>query len=223
MHFEILVEDASGKIALDHFMTKILGLHGEPHTWRITNYQGVGHLPKNLRTATDAKTRVLLNNLPPMLRAYGKTFRSYGPGYPAAVIVVCDLDIRDRDAFVKQLEDLLAACDPRPNTLFRLAIEEGEAWLLGDRAAIEQAYPHAKTAVLDAYVQDSICGTWEVMADAVHPKGAADLRQKGYPEAGRIKCEWARNIAPHVDVDRNRSPSFKHLRDGIRDLVRGPS
>lgn len=223
MHFEVLVEDASGKIALEHFMTKILGSNGHTHTWRITNYQGVGHLPKNLRAAADAKTRVLLNNLPPMLRAYGKTFRGYGPDYPAAVIVVCDLDTRDHDAFVNQLEGLLADCDPKPNTLFRIAIEEGEAWLLGDRAAVESAYPDAKAAVLDAYVQDSICGTWEVMAEAVHPKGAADLRRKGYPEAGRIKCEWASNIGPYVDVDGNRSPSFKLLLDGIRGLVREAS
>ena len=48
---------------------------------------------------------------------------------------------------------------------------------------------------------------------ALHPyKGS-------YPGAGKAKHEWARRIAPHMDVDRNRSKSFQVFRDGVRRLA----
>ena len=48
----------------------------------------------------------------------------------------------------------------------------------------------------------------------------ADLRIfGGYPTAGKAKCEWAGQIAPHMDMNRNRSPSFRVFRDGVRDLA----
>lgn len=45
---------------------------------------------------------------------------------------------------------------------FCIAIEEMEAWLLGDEKAIEEAYPQAKMPLLRKYVHDSIVGTWEI-------------------------------------------------------------
>lgn len=114
---------------------------------------------------------------------------------------------------------VLQACSPRPTALFRIAIEEGEAWLLGDRDAVKAACPNVKEAVLNGYVQDSICGTWEILADAVHPGGSVPLKRAGYPTAGRVKCEWARKITPHMDMGRNRSPSFQVFRDGVKSLA----
>ena len=38
-------------------------------------------------------------------------------------------------------------------------------------------------------------------------------------EAGEAKCNWARDIAPHMDVDQNQSKSFQVFRDGIRKLA----
>ena len=108
---------------------------------------------------------------------------------------------------------------PRPRTLFRIAIEECEAWLLGDCNAVKAAYPKARGSVLGGYVQDSICGTWEVLADAVYPGGSARLKRIGYPETGAAKSDWALNIAPHMDVDQNQSKSFQVFRDGIRKLA----
>ena len=49
MHFEILIEDASGKIMLESVIGKILGSYGQPHTWKIIAYKGIGRLPKNLK------------------------------------------------------------------------------------------------------------------------------------------------------------------------------
>ncbi|MCD6389644.1 MAG: hypothetical protein J7L69_09535, partial [Desulfobulbaceae bacterium] len=116
---------------------------------------------------------------------------------------------------------ILNSCNPQPKTLFRIAIEEGEAWLLGDRNAVKAAYPHAKNQPLNAYVQDSICGTWEVLADVVYPGGSQKLKKLGWPHTGQAKCEWANKIAPHFDVESNLSKSFQVFRDGIRNLMQG--
>ncbi|MEA2083612.1 MAG: DUF4276 family protein [Thermodesulfobacteriota bacterium] len=216
MHFEILVEDASGKIALESILEKILGPNGQDHTYRIVPYKGIGHIPKDLRGTTDPQKRILLDRLPKLLRGYGKSLQ----GYPAAVIVVVDLDDKDCLGFKQELLDILNACNPQPTTLFRIAIEEGEAWLLGDRNAVKTAYPRAKERVLNQYVQDSICGTWEKLADAVYPGGSQKLKRLGWPHSGRAKCEWAEKIAPHLDVEVNQSNSFQVFRDGIRDMAR---
>ena len=217
MHFEILVEDESGRVAVDGILEKILGANGTGHSWRTHGYKSLGRLPENLRGKTDPAKRILLDRLPSQLRGYGKSLDD-----SAAVIVVVDLDNRDCMAFKQELLAVLSACNPRPNALFRIAIEEIEAWLLGDRAAVEAAYPDARDSVLEDYRQDEICGTWEVLADAVHKGGAAALKKEGWPASGRAKCAWARKIAPHMDPDRNRSPSFRAFRDGVRRLADGP-
>ena len=90
-----------------------------------------------------------------------------------------DLDDRNCVAFKDELLAVLDACGPRPPTLFRIAIEESETWLLGDRAAVKAAYPLAKDSVLDDCKQDDICGTWEVLADAVHAGVSAALMKSG--------------------------------------------
>lgn len=217
MHFECLVEDTSGTIALKAFLSNILGQNGDAgHTYTIHSYKGVGHIPSGLKAVSDPRKRILLNQLPKLLKGYGKTFSGYGPDTPCVVVVVCDLDRKDCDSFRQELLNVQKGCSPAPVTLFLFAIEEGEAWLLGDRNAVERAYPNAKTQSLEDYVQDSICGTWEVLADAVYPGGAEKLKREGYPTVGEVKCEWARTISPLVDVEANRSPSFQEFRDAIR-------
>lgn len=215
MHFEVLVEDQSGSIALEHILEKILGPNYSDHSWNIHAYRGIGRIPRNLRGVTDPKARILLDRLPSMLQGYGKSLE----GTPSVVVVVVDLDDRPCIGFKQDLLDVLNTCNPRPNTLFRIAIEEGEAWLLGDRAAVKAAYPSAKDAVLNGYAQDSICGTWEVLADAVHPGGSQPLKKLGYPPVGAAKSDWARDIAPNLDIDSNLSRSFQVFRDGIRKLA----
>ena len=215
MHFEVLVEDQSGSIALEHILEKILGTNYSEHSWRVIEYKGIGRIPRNLHGVTDPKARILLDRLPSLLQGYGKSLRDT----PSVVVVVADLDHKNCIRFKQDLLDVLNACNPRPKTLFRIAIEEGEAWLMGDRAAVKLTYPNAKDAVLNGYVQDSICGTWEVLADAVHPEGSAHLKALGYPAAGMAKCKWAREIAPHMDVDNNQSNSFRVFRDGVRKLA----
>ena len=215
MHFEILVEDVSGKIALESILEKILGPNRQDHTYKIIPYKGIGHIPKDLRGTTDPQKRILLDRLPKLLRGYGKSLQDF----PAAVVVVVDLDDKDCLVFKQEMLDILDDCNPQPTTLFRIAIEEGEAWLLGDRNAVTAAYPRAKERVLNTYAQDSICGTWEKLADAVYPGGSQKLKQLGWPHTGQAKCEWAKNIAPRLDVEANQSRSFQVFCNGIRNLA----
>ena len=215
MHFEVLVEDRSGGIALKHILEKILGPDNQDHTYEIRRYKGLGRIPANLGSAPDPRKKLLLDHLPTLLRAYGKSLAHVD----AAVVVVVDLDYRDCRAFKEELLDVLESTDPAPTTLFRIAIEEGEAWLLGDRDALRQAYPRVKENVLRGYIQDSVCGTWEVLADAVYPGGSGKLKPQGYPVIGRAKCEWADRIAPLMDINANQSRSFQVFRDGVRRLA----
>ena len=214
MHLEVLVEDQSGGIALEILLEKILGANGAVHSWKMHPYKGIGRLPNNLSGVTNPSNRILLDRLPSILKGYGRSLPD-----SSAVMVVVDSDDKDCQKFKQELLDVLNACNPRPIALFRIAVEESEAWLLGDRAAVKTAYPNAKNSILDSYVQDSICGTWEVLADAVHPGGAQRLKRLGYPEVGIAKCEWAERIATHLDVNSNLSKSFQVFRDGVRNLA----
>jgi Domain of unknown function (DUF4276) len=214
MHFEILVEDASGELLLRSLLPKILGAMGKPHTWRTHPYRGIGRLPRDLRGKTEPWKRVLLDRLPKILAGYGKCLR----GQDSAVVVVVDLDAGDCIGFKRELLQVLERCRPKPRCLFRIAIEETEAWLLGDREAVVHAFPRAKRNVLDSYVQDSICGTWEMLADAIFQGGAAKLSADGYHRAGEEKCRWASQIGLRLDVKSNRSPSFQAFRRGLLKL-----
>jgi hypothetical protein len=213
MHIEVLVEDGSGAKLVEALLPNVIGPQGEIHTWRVHSYKGIGRLPTGLSANADPAKRALLNQLPRLLSGYGKT-----TGIDA-VVVVLDNDKRDCKAFLKELKDLLNKCNPAPTTLFRLAIEEMEAWFLGDRQALLAAYPKAKRDVLARYQQDSVCGTWELLADAVYPGGQAAIHAAGWPLPGQIKHEWADNIGPRMNIEDNVSPSFCKFRDGLRRLV----
>jgi iron-sulfur cluster repair protein YtfE (RIC family) len=60
-----------------------------------------------------------------------------------------------------------------------------EAWMLGDEKAVLAAYPDANRAILRSYDQDSICGTWEVLARAIHGAKAEQIIRLGYPAVGQ--------------------------------------
>ena len=213
MHIEVLVEDSSGKALLDLLLPKIVGEYGNPHTWRVHPYKGIGRIPPDMKGKQDPVKRMMLDQLPRLLRGYGKT-----PGIDA-VVVVLDNDTRDCERFLRELRRLQKNCKPAPNTLFRLAIEEIEAWYFGDRDALLSGYPKARKRKLNEYVQDSLCGTWEKLADAIYPGGVTAVKKIGWPKPGQIKHEWARQIGPHMDPAKNSSPSFGKLRDGLLRLV----
>jgi hypothetical protein len=216
MHFEILVEDQSGKKMLEILIPKIIGNN---NTCRIIAYKGIGHIPRNLKGNSDPSKRILLDQLPRILNGYGKTFANNSQINRSAVIVVCDLDNKSIKAFREDLLGVLQKCNPLPETRFCFAIEEGEAWLLGDIPAVKKAYPRSKDSILRSYTNDSICGTWERLADAIYPGGSQKLSDMRWQQIGAEKFTWAKNITPHMDINSNKSPSFSYFRQNLQDLM----
>jgi len=216
VHFEILVEDASGKALLEQIVPKILGPKGKANQYRIVNIQELKHRVMAELPRKQAKTlpwdAILSQTLTIQLRAYSKALiRKKG-----VVVIVVDLDSRNLGHFQTNLEEIFHAHAPNLAGGIRLAIEEIEAWILGDLSAVRRAYPLVKEYVLTSYEQESICGTWELLADALFHGGAERLAEIGYPLIGREKCRWAENIGQYIDVDKNRSPSFHAFRDLLR-------
>ncbi len=216
MHFEILVEDQSGKRMLDILVPRIIG---DSHTFRVMGFRGIGRLPKGMKSNSEPRKRILLDQLPRLLRAYGQTFAHYPADYVATVFVVCDLDDRCLNAFRTDLLGLLHRCNPAPEAHFCIAVEEGEAWFLGDLNAIKSAYPNAKKLILKNYRNDSICGTWEMLADALYLGGSQALKAMGWKIVGREKSIWADQISPHMDIEQNDSASFCYFRDKMRSFI----
>ena len=171
-----------------------------------------------MKTTQDAAKRSLLNQLPKLLSGYGKSFQYDLENN--AVILVCDLDNKNKEQFLKELNAVLESCEIQPKTSFCIAIEECEAWFLGDLAAVKKAYPKAKEQILKNYKNDSICGTWEVLADAVFSGGSAKLKKLGHIDEGTQKSVWAKAIAPFMNVENNKSPSFNFFKSEVEKYCR---
>jgi hypothetical protein len=212
MHIEFLVEDSSGAKLVELLLPKILGENANLHTWRVISYKGIGRLPEGLDAKSDPAKRILLERLPKVLQGYANT-----PGYDA-VVVLCDTDDRDCRKFLAELMAISRRYSPNITVLFRLAVEEIEAWYLGDRTALTSAYPRAKREVLARYEQDTACGTWELLADALHPGGSKAAKAGGLRVSGKMKHEWATQIGSEMNVEENLSPSFQKFRDGVRRI-----
>ena len=204
------MEDQSSKAAMDILIPNLIGT-GNTH--RTHSYKGIGRIPKGLRPKSDANKRILLDQLPDILRGYGRN-----PDC-GTIVIVCDLDDKNKEQFLSELQSVLDACDPAPATLFCLAIEEFEAWYLGDLSAIQKAYPQAKMGVLNSYPNDSVCGTWELLADAVYKGGHKELQKKGWQAVGEQKSIWAKTISPYMNIDENNSPSFNDMRTQLRRVA----
>ena len=213
MHFQYLVEDQSGAALIRILMQKIVELYPNA-TYDCKGFRGIGGFTRK-NTIKETKTGKLLNDLATYLRGFDRSLQSF----PSVIIVVLDSDDHDVQQFRSELEAVAMQNTIKIDHGFCLAVEEIEAWLLGDRHALLSAYPHAKMHVLNTYVQDSICGTWEVLADAVYPGGTSKLSREhaSFIEIGKLKAEWAQNIGIHMDLKSNESPSFN---DFIHEIER---
>ena len=159
----------------------------------------------------------LLKKLPDRLRAM-----SWIPA-DHRIVVLVDEDREDCKALKAQLEAAAKAAGMLTKTaaqgktfkvLNRIAMEELEAWFLGDPKAIQAAYPrfHQDHARRNDILRPDACtgGTWEALERA--------LQKGGYYSTGLPKIEVARNMADHMVVQRNTSPSFKQFVQGIAAL-----
>ena len=83
-----------------------------------------------------------------------------------------------------------------------------------------------QTGFLQSYKQDSICGTWECLADMLTKVGIAKFRKKNSTafDVGRCKSEWAEKIGSQMELRKNVSPSFQKFLyelDKRRDICFG--
>jgi hypothetical protein len=206
MHLEILVEEPSAAALLQTLIPDIVG---PEVSFEIRVFQGKDDL---------------LRALPDRLRAYPQWLpHAYGPEW--CVVVLVDEDREDchvlkgrmdgfaHDAGLTTRGDVGTGAPAPYRVVNRIAVEEIEAWYFGDTEALRAAYPRipaslgAKAAYRDP---DAIGGgTWEAM----------ERELRGYYPGGLPKVELARRIAPPLDPDRNRSPSFQCFRDALRDLA----
>lgn len=108
-------------------------------TWNVKSFRGIGGFTKK-NTTKETKTGKLLNDLATYLSGFDKSLRHLKP---SAVFVVLDNDKRDQAAFARQLKELAARRNITIDHVFCIAVEEVEAWLLGDREAVIKAYPRA--------------------------------------------------------------------------------
>lgn len=201
VHIELLVEDRSSEAALVNLLPRIM----PTATWRVHPFRGKSDL---------------LGHLMQRLRGY----RPWMPG-DWRIVVLVDEDRRGCVELKAGLEAIareagfttrsVAGEGGRFEVLNRLAIEELEAWFLGDVDALVSAYPGVPPTLArrESFRDPDAVrgGTWEALERV--------LQRAGYHHSGLPKVEAARRISTRMDPDRNRSRSFAHFRDGLRSLL----
>lgn len=226
MRIEFLVEDSSGKKLLDEIMKKyIQEMPLFPIEYSILSYKGIGGLVKGA-DGRNVKAQQLLNDLPKRMKAIQAKYW----GVPAvSIVIVLDNDTRDTIRFQEDLEKLAKREEILIDHVFCISVEEMEAWLLGDRNALRAAYANVADRIsskYSSYKQDSICGTWECLADMLTKGGIAKFRKKNPTafDVGRCKSEWAEKIGREMELRKNVSPSFQKFLyelDKRRDICFG--
>jgi hypothetical protein len=195
----VLVEGTSEKVLLEQWAHRSF----PGHQFLLRPHQGKGELP---RGNVDSRRRGLLDLLPATLRAYASSAAE-----DEAVLVLVDADKGDCRALKQQLVAVARTECRTLKVVFRIAVEETEAFYFGDLRAIKAAFPGADMTRARRFVPDSVPanGTAEEFAEVV---GDGTLR----------KVEWAEKmgLALTIRPSESRSPSFKALHAGIARLVR---
>jgi hypothetical protein len=200
MHLELFLEEPSAEAFLRDFLHQLLPAGT---TWKLIVFQGKSDLLAQLERRL-------------------KGYRSWIPA-TWRIVVLIDEDRADCLALKKRMEDAAAAAGFMTKTaarggpfvvLNRIAVEELEAWFLGDPEALAQAYPRVpRTLGAQARYRDPDAlagGTWEALERV--------LQRAGYYSTGIAKIELARNMARHMNPARNTSTSFRCFVRGLATL-----
>lgn len=200
MIFHVLVEGTSDEPTVDEILRRRFGLV-RGSQFQIHPHGGKGRLPDDLAADPPASERTLLGLLPATLRAFGKQ------GGEVCVVVLVDQDDDDCHALKQSLVQVWRDTAPRPtNVVFRIAMEETEAWLLADRQAVRQAYSKVNWRSVPKGPADDIDDPSDVLA---HVLGVP------LPCTGMDKAEWAKRIAPRLDLTKPKSPSLAQFIKGL--------
>ena len=137
------------------------------------------------------------------------------------IIVLLDRDSDDCRTLKEELEEASATAGLRSRSqaegvhwqiVNRIVVEELEAWYFGDWEAVRSAYPRAPVGVPRSARYrdpDGITRTWETFEQV--------LQRRGYFTTGLRKVEAARDIAAHIEPNRNRSVSFNVFHGAVID------
>jgi hypothetical protein len=193
-HVEILVEEPSAELVLQALVPKIV----DP---------GVSFAVRRFQGKQD-----LLKRLPGALRGYGARLAWEA----LRIVVLIDRDTDDclklKKTLVRMSEEAGLSADA---VLHRIVIDELESWFLGDVPAMRTAYERLpKDFGKQARYRDPDDTGKASRALEDH------LRSKGYHRNGLAKTVVAEAVAPHMDIENNRSKSFQVFRDGLRRLVK---
>ena len=200
MHIELFLEEPSAEAFLKEVMPKIV----PPETsWQAIVFQGKANLLANL----ESRLKGYKSWLPPDWR----------------IVVLVDEDREDCRQLKRRLEMIAMrvglptkeAAGGSPFVVMnRIAVEELEAWLFGDPQALNSAYPRVSASIgtkAKYRNPDEITGgTWEALERV--------MQRAGYYQGGLAKIEVARNVARHMDIERNSSASFQCFVRGIASL-----
>jgi Domain of unknown function (DUF4276) len=199
MSIRFLVEGKSEQAFLELWCAKIPGL---PEV-RVFVHEGRGELPSDVDAKPGSRNRSLLHQLPAKLRSFEQTCTKSD-----AVVVLIDLDNDDLETLRSSIENLAEKVAPSTNVRVCFAVEELEAFYLGDLAAIKRAYPNADHARARNHTPDEICGTWELFGSIID-----DDRGD--------KVGWAKVMGKSVTVhaSKSRSPSFKDFAECVSTFV----
>lgn len=199
MTIHVLVEGPSERTLIEPWSARLLA--GERVT--VHPHQGKGRLPADLNAAPRRTGRGLLDQLPATLRGYSEALDPQSDG----VVVLLDADDDNPDDLKASIEAAVSAVAPNLRVHVLVAVEETEAFYLGDLRGLKRAFPGADMKAAQRYEPDSICGTWELFGKIVG-------------DGGGNKVAWASSMAPNLTIQakESRSPSFKTLVAALLEL-----
>lgn len=203
MQIEILVEEQSAEEALRHLLPRVLGVRARP---KVIN---LGSKHKLLRV------------LPDRMAAYASRISA---GESLRIVVLVDRDADDCEALKGQLERVAAQAGLRTKTvgsaakkpfvvLNRIVIEELESWFIGDPPALRRAFTGLPKIAADKGIfrNPDNGGSWESLHRFLKKHG---IYKNSFP-----KIDAARRIAPHMNLEQNRSRSFQVFVNGMKALL----
>jgi len=200
MHLEFLLEEPSAEAFFTGFLPRVVP---SGTTWNLFPFQGKANLLAKLESRLTGYSSWLPDDW--------------------RIVVVVDEDRSDCVVLKKQLEaaalsaGLLTKSKARGvpfQVLNRIAVEELEAWFLGDVEGLGIAYPGIPASLGNrANFRDPDAvpgGTWEAIERV--------LQRAGHFPGGLGKIELARTMGEHLDASRNRSRSFQCFMEGLKAL-----
>ncbi|MCH4153377.1 MAG: hypothetical protein LKF32_01845 [Mageeibacillus sp.] len=217
MVIEILAEDKSGSVVVKRAVERICDREKMSCEINVRPHRGCGSFPPDMNAKPPKFASALLDLLPAKCRAYNEIYRDQD----MILIVVMDSDDHDPTHLRNSIYNCASRYAPDLRNIVGLCTEEVEAWMLGDRRAVLDAYPDADMSVLDSYDQDSVCGTWEVLCRAVSDN-ADDIIEIGYPAIGHYKARWAEEISRYMIPADNISPSYITFKYALETALRNP-